>query len=249
MLTPVYHWDLIRSLNTSSSTVPEYSSDAFVGSNLYQSHWGQTFVVPEGINRIISAKSFGTPGSGCNPFTYIYSIHEDDPNGLQVGPTLTGPLQHDTAYAPNVAHWGINDVPVTPGQTYALRVEKNNAGDPCYSGLNMYWGVADNYPDGNCWVSFWPDTTLVPISDRDLCAVVIGIGVNTGVATPTPSPQCCLGDADNSGFVNGRDYVGVRDYYGSSSPPDGLGDANCDGFVNVVDYRSVRDNFGLPCVQ
>jgi hypothetical protein len=58
---------------------------------------------------------------------------------------------------------------------------------------------------------------------------------------------CCQGDADHSGFVNGSDFVSVRDHYGESNPPGGLGDSNCDSFVNVDDYRSVRDHFGMSC--
>jgi len=56
---------------------------------------------------------------------------------------------------------------------------------------------------------------------------------------------CCLGDGDNSGFVNTSDYRSVRDSFGQSSPL--TGDANCDNFVNINDYIAVRDNFGFSC--
>jgi len=156
---PVYHYDRVSGFNSPPNEPAGFDSDDFALSS-WTSYHAQTFVVPEEINRIIGAKAFAVREPG-QKFHMTFSIREGGPNGPQVGPSVTSREIQSNEF-PNVkVAWGLDDVPVTPGGVYALRVE--TAG-----GFNMYATTRDNYPDG----ILYNGATAVP--GRDMIAVVVG---------------------------------------------------------------------------
>lgn len=186
---PVYHYDLVDGLNQASGYNPGCEPTGWVeapGANsdereLFGGGWAtyqaQTFVVPAGVNRIISAQAWLTRGFGDPPFYYYASIHEGSATGPRIGPRLTSQLHHSVNFKEESVLWGINDVPVTPGQTYALKLEPTDG-----QGCNVYSTANDNYPNG----SLYNGTTQVPGSD--MIAVVVGVGLDVTPPTISRSP-------------------------------------------------------------
>ncbi len=176
---PVYHYDLVGGLNQVNKyckdagfimTEPSgTNSDAFA---LYNSanYQAQTFVVPANINRIISAQSFLTRGYGDphDPFDYDASIHLGSPTGPQIGPTKSFIRHFSANFREEAVCWGINDVPVTPGQTYALKLVPRDGYE-----ANVWATVNNNYAAG----TLYNGTTQVPT--HDMIAVVVGINYNS----------------------------------------------------------------------
>ncbi len=186
---PVYHYDLVDGLNHADGfnpgcepygwvEAPGANSDASElpsgGWSVYQA---QTFLVPPGVNRIISAQSYLTRAYGDPPFYYWASIHEGSPTGPQIGPTVTSALHHSANFKEETVCWGIGDVPVTPGQICALKLEPTDGG-----GCNVWRTTADNYPNG----CLYHGTTQVP--GHDMVAVVVGIGYDFEPPTIDRSP-------------------------------------------------------------
>jgi hypothetical protein len=135
----------------------------------------QTFVVPPGINRIVSAQAFVTRSGGVK-FFYQASIRQGGPTGPQIGPTVTSREVFSPQFKEVCVNWGLQAVPVTPGQTYALHLVPVGGG-----GFNSFAtpsGV-DNYPNGNLHVGG------TSVTDRDLFAVVVGVGYDL---PPLPPP-------------------------------------------------------------
>jgi hypothetical protein len=156
---PAYHYDLVDGFNDPPNEPPGILSDEYALSD-WRAYQAQTFVVPDGINRIIGAKAFAirTPGE---KYHMTFSIREGGPTGAQVGPSVTSREIQSNEF-PNVkVGWAMEDVPVTPGQTYALRVEWQG-------GFNMWATVNDNYAQG----MLYNGATALP--GRDMIAVVVG---------------------------------------------------------------------------
>jgi hypothetical protein len=172
---PVYHYDLVDGFNTSSTEAPGFSSDAF-GLTDWTTYQAQTFTVPMNVNRIIGAKAFIVRSAGAK-MTGIFSIRQGGPTGTQVGPSVTSREKSSNEFANYRVTWGMEDIPVTPGGTYALRVEATDAG-----GFNVYATNSDNYPGGN----LYNGTTSLP--GRDMVAVVIGAWRESGGPVNTPTP-------------------------------------------------------------
>ena len=157
--TSVYHYDQVSGFNTLSQEPAKYKTDAFSLTDWVSAHH-QTFVVPAGINRIIGAKAFAVRRPG-EKFEMTFSIHEGRPGGPQVGPSVTSREIQSNEF-PNVfVTWGMEDVPVTPGATYAMRVGTEY-------GFNMYATDNDTYADGE----LYNHTTKLP--ERDMIAVIVG---------------------------------------------------------------------------
>ncbi len=163
---PVYHYDLVNGLNNSSyQEPPGSSSDAFALTTWTQPIY-QTFVVPAGINRIVTAKAWP---ADTEDFRYLATIVRDNGGPINSWPAV-GPAslsrQHATPdFIPVAVNWSIHQVPVTPGNRYALKIlPQDNMGCNAYATLN------DNYPQGHLWLND------LPVADRDLCAVVVGVG-------------------------------------------------------------------------
>ena len=182
--TPVYHYDLVDGVNQASGFNEDCQPSSWTeapGANTDHSEYtpdggasyqAQTFVVPQGINRIVGASAFLIRGGG--PFTFRAAIRQNSPTGPQVGPATVSRPKHDPEFKEVAVCWGLDDVPVTPGQTYALYLDA-----PDGQGFNTFKTIADNYPDGH----LYHGTTPVP--DQDLVAVVVGVGYDS---TPPPPP-------------------------------------------------------------
>ena len=143
---PVYHYDLVDGLNSPSyNPPPGYYSDE-LELVTWTEPWWQTFVVPPGINRLVSAKAWPVH---VGPVQYRLSVHEDNGGRIdtwpQVGPTATSRVFHVTEFTPVAVSWGVQDVVVTPGQRYAIKVAIDG------TGVNFYRTVNDNYALGNLY--------------------------------------------------------------------------------------------------
>lgn len=139
----------------------------------------------------------------------VFSIRQGSPTGTQVGPSVTAREMSSNEF-PNVkVGWGMEDVPVTPGGTYAVRVEPLDG-----LGFNMYATNNNNYPSGMLYTA----GTAVP--GRDMIAVVVGAWRSGGgpgatptptspVATPTPTQSPSMGqNLDFELWNTDKDAVG-----------------------------------------
>lgn len=179
ILHPVYHYDQTDGLNGPLLQHPPGWETDQSGLAEWKSYQAQTFVIPASINRIITAKGMMTRGYNGGPvnFQWRASIHQNGPNGPQVGPSRTSRVVSAEEFFPVAVHWGIDEVPVTPGQTYAIKFTAPDGG-----GFNCWATFNNNYPNGH----FWNGDTAVP--GRDLVAVVIGAKrVKENAPSPTPS--------------------------------------------------------------
>lgn len=179
---PAFKYDLVNGINTNPSgqTInepPGYDgSDAFSlsASAAYQA---QTFKVPQGINRIISAQAFVTRSVGQH-FSYRATIRQGLPTGPQIGPAAISRDIASPDFLPIAVNWGINAVPVTPGMTCSLHLEAVDGG-----GFNAFATSANNYADGHLW------NGSTAVTGRELLAVVVGIGYDfPSVPMIEPSP-------------------------------------------------------------
>lgn len=178
--TPVYHYDLVTGINQVSgmggncvastfTEPPGANSDAHSLSN-GASYQAQTFVVPLDINRIVSAQVWLTRGWEDPPFYYRASIHQGGPTGVQIGPAVTSPLHHSVNFREEAVCWGVDDVPVTPGQTYAIKLVATDG-----RWMNVWATNSDNYA-GGC---LYNGATQVP--GRDMIATIVGIRLSSDV--------------------------------------------------------------------
>jgi len=169
--TPVYHYDLVSGLNSSTLQEPAGTDSDAYAIQSWADYQAQTFVVPPGINRIVSAQAFVVRQANTH-FQYRASIRQGGPTGPQVGPAVTSRCVVSVEFLPVLVNWGIDDVPVTPGQTYALRLEAFNnpvCEESPQTGFNAYATQANNYANG----TYYDGPTARP--DRDLLAIVVGV--------------------------------------------------------------------------
>ncbi|MBI4579291.1 MAG: hypothetical protein HY718_06285 [Planctomycetes bacterium] len=187
---PVFHYDRTAGLfNTASGIDPatcvaEYFSYPWfdAGSDRKQlttwsTHHSQTFVVPPGVNRIVAASAFPTRAGG-QTFAYRASIRQGGIFGPQIGPSSDSPTMFSSQFIEGAVNWSVDDVPVTPGQTYALRIESVDG-----AGFNVYATEQNNYADGTLYNG---DTRIDGI---DMLAVVVGVGYQPSVGQ-APVIQC-----------------------------------------------------------
>lgn len=157
------HFDAPRTRSLAYySTDPNYQcSDSFIGGGLAGTI-GQTFVATG--DRIVAANA---KINDANWVQYQARIREGGPGGAQIGPTRTSiSLYQD--YQKGVVTWGINDVPVTPGNTYYLEITRAGGGNiACYY-------CANNYANGNYYEGG------VAYSGRDLMGIVAQAYVGYG---------------------------------------------------------------------
>lgn len=180
---PVYHYDLINGMNRADGfntgctpygwqEAPGADSDQReLASGGWSTYQAQTFVVPPGVNRIIAAQAWLTRSWQDPAFHYYASIHQGGPTGLQIGPKVLSPLHHSVNFKEETVCWPLDGVPVTAGQTYALRLEPTDG-----AGCNVWRTTADNYPGG----TLWNGSTQVP--GHDMIAVIVGVGYDSGPA-------------------------------------------------------------------
>lgn len=191
-LDPVYHYDLVDGLNSASGfgggcnpvgwqEAPGAGSDqSELPSGGWQSYQAQTFVVPVGVNRIVATTAFLIRGAAPPgpKFTFVATIRQGTPTGPQVGPSVTSREVFSNQFKEVAAAWGIDDVPVVAGQTYAIRFDALDG-----QGFNTFRTVNNNYPNGQ----LYHGATAVP--DKDLVAVVVGIGKNLAPPSIGRSPS------------------------------------------------------------
>lgn len=174
--TPVYHYDLVNGINTSTvEEPPGFDSDAF-GLSTWSTYQAQTFVVPAGINRIVSAQAFLTRTAGAH-LRYRATIRQGGPSGTQIGPAVTSRDFVSAEFVPVLVCWALQDVPVIPGQTYALVLESTDG-----QGFNAYATNNNTYSQG----ILYNGTT--PITSRDLLAMVVGVGYGANPPVIERSP-------------------------------------------------------------
>lgn len=143
-------------------------TDAFA-LDTWSGSFAQTFLVPPGVNRLAGVQFQGTIG-GNNTLTWSVAIHEGSPAGpvifTKILPRMVFPFR---TFLP----FGVNECPVTPGQTYAARFYRSG-------GMNTYT-VANVYGNG----TFYRDG--VAVANRDLVGFVLGLSYDSGTPTSTPT--------------------------------------------------------------
>jgi hypothetical protein len=195
--TPVYHYDRVSGLNSSTLVEPPgASSDAHALAN-WADYQAQTFVVPPGINRIVSAQAYVIRNL-LTHFQYKATIHEGSPTGPQVGPAAISRCVVSIEFFPVCVNWPLHAVSVTPGQTYALKLEPVLnpvcATEGTNPGFNAYATLADTYPDGMYF------NGPAPVPGRDLLAMVVGVGYDIPPLNPA------VISLTSSGFDHTIDY-------------------------------------------
>jgi len=187
---PVYHYDLVNGLNQVSGmnwgnctaatfTEPSGANDDAYGLSGSTSYQAQTFVVPANVNRIISAQSFLVRGydDPYKDFDYHASIHQGSPTGPQIGPTKTYIRHFSANFKEEAVCWGVNDVPVTAGQTYALKLVPGDGRE-----TNVYASNNSYYTGGTLY------NGTAQVNGRDMIAVIVGINYDDRPTTLVCNP-------------------------------------------------------------
>jgi len=216
---PIYHYDLVKGFNTRSGSEPAgFSSDGYELTN-WADYQAQTFVVPEGQNRIIAAKAFCVRQHGTK-FTMRATIRKGGPTGPQVGPAVTSREVFSNEFPNVLMTWSIDAVPVTPGETYALRLEATDG-----QGFNVYSTKRDNYTEGMLYNGSSPQR------NRDMIAVVIGLWVEP------PGTPFIRGDCNQDLNIDVADAITVLAYLFQSGKVDCL--TACD--TDATDALDIAD--------
>ncbi|HOA72966.1 MAG TPA: hypothetical protein PL151_19140 [Phycisphaerae bacterium] len=188
--TPVYHYDRVSGINSPQLVEPPGASSDSWSLSTWADYQAQTFVVPPGINRIVSAQAYVMRELNTH-FQYRATIRAGGPDGPAVGPAAISRCVVAIEFFPVQVNWPINAVPVTPGQTYALRLEPILNAPICAesttpTGFTAYATNADNYAGGMLY------NGPTPVPGRDLLAIVVGVGYDIPPVNPAVislSPQ------------------------------------------------------------
>lgn len=138
-----------------------WSSDAYeldTGSSAYY----QTFTVPSGVNRVMALKFHLTRGYGTK-MTWTAQICSGTPPGTPVGPSRTTRELNSDDYWQILLSWGVNDVQVTAGQTYCVKLTEASGS------FNIWRQVNNNYAGGQMY------RNLTAVPDKDLQGLVVGM--------------------------------------------------------------------------
>jgi hypothetical protein len=185
---PIYHYDLVAGFNQPPATEPAgFSTDSYSLAE-WTTFQAQTFVVPQGQNRIIAAKAFCVRRHG-EKFTMRATIREGGPEGRQIGPAAVSREVVSNEFPNVTVAWDIEAIPVKPGSTYALRLDATDG-----QGFNVYATETNNYLRG----MLYNGTQVVP--GRDMIAVVIGMAVEERITFRR-------GDTNLSGGVDIADVI------------------------------------------
>lgn len=140
-----------KSLAFNSINCADYRSDEMALGNWQaaNSYFGQTFVATA--NRVIAVRAHCAIG-GNDQLAFNAQI-VTWPGMTPVGPMRSTPVRYPFGW---VIFWGANDVQVTPGQTYMLKISRDG------SGTNAWHVVRNNYASGQ----YYEGATAY--SDRDL---------------------------------------------------------------------------------
>lgn len=77
------------------------------------------------------------------------TIHENDPQGAQIGPARVIPTN---VVNPSSAYWSAGEVPTVPGQVYCVNFHVQGGIQAFLGGARIQGGVA--YPDGRSWKDY-----------------------------------------------------------------------------------------------
>ena len=143
--------------------VAGFTSDASVLTD-WASYQAQTFVVPDGVNRIVAAKAFCVRDINHPRFTMNATIHVGGPDGPQVGPVAVSRQVFSNEFITVVISWPLDAVRVVAGQTLALRLSAVDG-----LGFNVYATNTSNYRNG----TLYNGPNAVP--NRDMIAIVVGV--------------------------------------------------------------------------
>jgi len=152
-----------KSLAFNSINCADYRSDEFVLGNWQSaaSYFGQTFVATG--NRVVAMRGHGTIG-GNNTLEFKAQIVTWP--GLQpVGPAKSTSVRFPFG---RVITWGVNEVPVVPGQTYMLKIWRDG------TGMNSYRVVRNNYAAGH----YFEGTTAYPDFELEGWVCCMDYGAN-----------------------------------------------------------------------
>lgn len=200
------------------------------------SYFGQTFVATG--HRVVAVRSHGTIG-GLDLLDWKLRI-VTFPELKQVGPATSVPFRWPFAWQ---AFWGVDDVPVVPGQKYMLQIWRE--GD----GMNAYRVLKDVYPDGE----YYEGTTAFPGMDLNghiCCMKIPEFPVTTGLVGYWNFDE---GQAED---VND---ISVKEHHGSLINMDpntcwiegrngtGLEFDGVDDFVEIANYQGITQSQGRSC--
>lgn len=150
-----------RSLAFISTNPEEACSDPYTLSSTV-TEAGQTFVAKG--DRVIAAKAWLNGNAG-----FKAEILNGGPNGAPIGSVALAPSEN--SYEDVLAMWPFDSVPVTPGNTYYLKITSAN-GTP----FQVQRTLGNTYPNG----CFYENKSAVPGSD--MCGLVVmawtGYGAN-----------------------------------------------------------------------
>jgi hypothetical protein len=148
------------------------------GCNLFAPFLAQTFTAPPDVGFIKFAAAMPNVGD----VTLRFSIREGGPTGPRIGPSVTAYLEWGGEMIG--AEWPGDGVPVEPGGSYALRIEREDA-----QGVYLYATDANPYSDGMAYTA----TTAHP--GWDLFATIRGasVAVDTAVGTVTGVVESPMG--------------------------------------------------------
>lgn len=153
------------------------------------SYFGQTFVATG--NRVVAARVQGIIG-GNDLLDWQLQI-VTFPGLVPVGPVTSVPVRFPFGWE---AFWGVNDCPVVAGQTYMLKVWRNNGG------MNIYHVTQDVYPNGQ----YYEGTTAYSGFDLNghICCM------NTASL-----PDC---DFNQDGKITFKDICILAQYFSGDEP-------------------------------
>ena len=172
-----------------------YSDPTSLGTS--SSYFGQTFVA--NASRIVACKAQATTGFG-NHMRWSAQILQGGPNGSPIGPTKTSREMVSDEYHPIIVTWGINDVPVTPGNTYFLKIWNAAGGN-----MSTYHCNTNNYAGG----VYYENSN--PISSLDLKGLVVA-------ASAGPPPSVLQNPSFEGGFSTAGVASGWTSFVTSGTP-------------------------------
>ena len=128
------------------------------GANTYY----QTFTVPSNVNRITALKFQLTRGY-LTKVTWTAQICQGTPPGTPIGPSKTTRELNSDDYWQILLSWGVNEVPVTPGGTYCVKLTES------HGSFNIWRVKNNNYSGGQMYRDLTAD------SAHDLMGLVCGM--------------------------------------------------------------------------
>lgn len=179
-LDPAYIYDGVRPNGETHSDVT-YGLDEYALPQDAGLWWGQTFVA--NCNRIVSIRAQTTQGAGTH-MSWQAAVYEcplepasEADIGARVGPIrMSRVIASDEYWTVNVG-FGIDEVPVVPGQSYMLKIwNRGREGDE-RGWLNHWCSTGDYYAPGGAYRKHDVTDVFGPMEGWDLLGHVVGATV------------------------------------------------------------------------